>query len=89
MGKIWRVAGVVTATMAVVVAALSGGVAAATTVEVQTHHETSGIVGSVNGSSATNTCGTAGTSGDFTVTSHSTTTPWTWGRTRPTSRRRA
>ena len=33
----------------------------------------SGTVASVNGSSATNTCGTAGTSGDFTVTSHSTT----------------
>ena len=33
----------------------------------------SGIVASVNGSSATGACGTAGTSGDFTVTSHATT----------------
>jgi uncharacterized low-complexity protein len=74
MFKIWRAAQVVTAAVVVaVLAALSGGLAAATTIHVQTHHHTSGTVGSVNGSSAPGSCGTAGTSGDFTVASHGTT----------------
>ncbi len=74
MFKIWRAVGVVTAAVAVaVLAALSGGVAAATTIHVQTHRHTSGTVGSVNGSSTPGSCGTAGTSGDFTVASHGTT----------------
>ena len=74
MFKVGRAAAVVTVAVAVAgVAALSGGVATATTIHVQTHRHTSGPVGSVNGSSTTGSCGTAGTSGDFTVASHGTT----------------
>ena len=72
MFKVWRVAEVVTVAIAAVATMTwSGGVAAATTVHVQTHPQhVSGTVASVNGSGS---CGTAGTSGGFVVTSASTT----------------
>ena len=61
------------AVVATVTALLCGGVAAATTVRVQTHHKTSGTVTSVNGSSAPGSCGTSGMAGDFTVSSNGST----------------
>ncbi len=71
VSKSWWIAAIVTATMTPQLVLI--GAATATTVHVQTGHKTSGTVASVNGSSTTGTCGSAGTSGDFTVTSHATT----------------
>ncbi len=50
-----------------VTGALGGGVAAAMTVRVQSHHEITGTIGSVDGTSAAGTCGTAGEPGDFSL----------------------
>lgn len=55
------------ATAAVAVAALGGGVAWATTVHVQSDHQITGTVGSVNDSSVAGTCGAAGEPGDFSL----------------------
>jgi len=60
---------------ATAVAALCGGVASATTVQVQSHHQTTGTVGSVNGASAAGTCGTAGAAGNFSLSQKG--TPYT------------
>ncbi|MGD0378650.1 MAG: hypothetical protein ABSC30_01570 [Acidimicrobiales bacterium] len=70
MRKGWGVVLVVTA--ATTAAVLLGGVASATTVRVRTHH-VSGTVSSVNGSTTPGLCGRAGTGGDFTLPTNSST----------------
>ncbi|HEY5025539.1 MAG TPA: hypothetical protein VII76_11235 [Acidimicrobiales bacterium] len=55
------------ATVAMAVAALGGGVASATTVHVQSDHQITGTVGSVDDSSVAGTCGAAGEAGDFSL----------------------
>ncbi|HUI03532.1 MAG TPA: hypothetical protein VLZ77_08315 [Acidimicrobiales bacterium] len=55
--------------MATVVGIVTGTAAVATTVRVGTPEKVSGNVASVNGSSAPGSCGTAGSAGDFTVSS--------------------
>jgi endonuclease YncB( thermonuclease family) len=49
--------------------ALAAGTAAATTVQVRSGYKSSGTVASANGTSAPDSCGTAGSPGDFVLTS--------------------
>ncbi len=63
---------VFTVALSTAAAMSGGGAAAADTVHVQNHHATSGTVTSVNGTSVTGTCGTAGSPGDFGVMAQNT-----------------